>query len=63
MSNEKLRETKKPVLGICLGMQFLLDSSEEDQEGKVKGLGVIPGSINKLSIQKYQCGLSCSYQY
>jgi imidazole glycerol-phosphate synthase subunit HisH len=30
----------KPVLGICLGMQLLLDSSEE---GDAAGLGLIPG--------------------
>ena len=30
-----------PVLGICLGMQFLLDESKE--EGVFKGLGLIAG--------------------
>jgi glutamine amidotransferase len=32
--------TGKPVLGICLGMQLLLDSSEE---GSAAGLGLISG--------------------
>jgi glutamine amidotransferase len=32
--------TGKPVLGICLGMQILLDSSEE---GRASGLGLIRG--------------------
>lgn len=36
----KVLEEKVPVLGICLGMQLLTNSSEEGQE---KGLGWIPG--------------------
>lgn len=36
----------KKILGICLGMQLLLDESEEF--GFSKGLGLIKGSIKKL---------------
>ncbi len=35
----------KPLLGICLGLQLLFESSEE---GSLKGLGVIKGHIHKL---------------
>jgi len=33
----------KPFLGICLGLQSLLQESDED--GGVKGLGIIPGTV------------------
>jgi glutamine amidotransferase len=35
-----------PILGLCLGMQLLFESSEE---GVIPGLGIIPGSITKFS--------------
>lgn len=37
---------KKPVLGICLGMQLLTSSSEE---GQLPGLGWIDGETKKLA--------------
>lgn len=39
-------KTNKPFLGICLGMQMLLDESEEF--GSKKGIGLIPGKVIKL---------------
>lgn len=36
---------KQPLLGICLGMQILFDSSEE---GPANGLAVIPGKVARL---------------
>ena len=36
-----------PFMGICVGMQMLFDSSEEDETAT--GLGVIPGSVQWLS--------------
>lgn len=35
----------KPIIGICLGMQLLLKSSEE---GPGKGLGLLPGRARRL---------------
>jgi imidazole glycerol-phosphate synthase subunit HisH len=39
-------ESGKPVLGVCLGMQMLMDYSEEN--GGVRGLGVISGRVRYL---------------
>lgn len=39
-------QSGKPLLGICLGMQMLLTSSEE---GARKGLNLIPGTVLKFS--------------
>jgi len=36
----------RPLLGICLGMQWLFESSEEAPD--LKGLGVLPGRCHRL---------------
>lgn len=40
-------QDKKPLLGICLGMQLLGDSS---QEGNSKGLGLIEGEVRRINL-------------
>jgi imidazole glycerol phosphate synthase glutamine amidotransferase subunit len=44
--DEVLRARTKPILGICLGLQLALESSEED--GGVDGLGIVPGRAVRL---------------
>lgn len=44
-----LKNLRQPVLGICLGMQLLLEYSEE---GEVECLGVIPGRAQFLKASK-----------
>lgn len=41
----KAMQEKVPILGICLGMQLLTNSSEE---GKLSGLGWIPGQTKRF---------------
>lgn len=47
---EQVFSWKKPILGICLGMQILADHSEEN--GFHKGLGWISGKVVKLRHKK-----------
>ncbi|MBN1689986.1 MAG: imidazole glycerol phosphate synthase subunit HisH [Dehalococcoidia bacterium] len=45
-SVRKLVELKKPLFAICVGLQVLLDSTEEG--GEHKCLGIIPGRVYRL---------------
>lgn len=53
----------KPILGLCLGMQLMTESSEED--GMTEGLGLIPGRIVSLGSKRWHIGwntLECTSQ-
>ncbi len=40
----------KPMMGICLGLQALFDSSEETPG--VDGLGILPGSVKRFDLPR-----------
>ncbi len=44
---EFIQNTKKPLLGICLGMQLMFEDSEEVIS--TKGLGIFKGSIKRFN--------------
>ena len=43
---KEIADSKKPFLGICLGLQLLFESSEES--AGVQGLGILPGKILRI---------------
>ncbi len=47
--NEQIIGQGKKVMGICVGMQILAESSEE---GELAGLGWIPGRIRKIDASR-----------
>jgi len=51
-SIKEFAKSGKPLLGICLGMQLLLESSTEF--GFTKGLGLIEGEVVKFDKDKFQ---------
>lgn len=46
---EAIQQYKKPLLGICLGMQLLFEYSEE---GNTPCLGILKGMVKKFLVEK-----------
>ncbi|MAX22946.1 MAG: imidazole glycerol phosphate synthase subunit HisH [Phycisphaeraceae bacterium] len=52
-------QSGKPMLGICLGMQLLMDSSEEDAPSRdqpIPGLGMVKGTVKLFAGDAYGPG-------
>ncbi|MEM1156923.1 MAG: imidazole glycerol phosphate synthase subunit HisH [Verrucomicrobiota bacterium] len=49
---ELAEQEKKPLLGICLGMQILAEQGEEFE--KCDGLGLIPGTVKMLNADDFR---------
>ena len=49
---QEFAQSGKPMLGICLGMQLLFESSQEF--GNHEGLGLIKGNVVKFDVQKFE---------
>ncbi len=50
--HEIANKKKNPILGICLGMQLLMNESEESPG--INGLGLIDGSVKKFNFEDKQ---------
>ena len=48
--SETLRGLTQPVLGICLGMQLMVEESEEGINGNTPCLGLIPGKVCRMEV-------------
>jgi glutamine amidotransferase len=46
--DESVLKKKTPILGVCVGMQIMADSSEE---GSLEGLGWIPGIVKRFDAE------------
>ncbi len=43
-----IQQLEQPVLGICLGMQLMVESSAERREGNEPCLALMPGHVGRL---------------
>lgn len=46
--SDTLRGLTQPVLGVCLGMQLMVETSDETRSGVIKCLGLMPGHVARM---------------
>lgn len=45
-----IQSLTQPVLGVCLGMQLMVESSDESRDGKVDCLNLMPGHVGRMQV-------------
>lgn len=48
--NQAVLNDKKPILGICLGMQLMTEKSEESEDESIKGLGWFNAEVIRFAV-------------
>lgn len=47
---ECIQSLSQPVIGVCLGMQLMVDQSEEGLDSNTQCLGLIPGTVKRMQV-------------
>lgn len=47
---EVITSLEQPVLGVCLGMQLMVENSAESRDGRVDCLNLIPGTVERMQV-------------
>ncbi len=45
-----IQSLSQPVLGICLGMQLMVEQSQESLQGDTPCLGLMPGQVKRMQV-------------
>ncbi|MBO1255959.1 imidazole glycerol phosphate synthase subunit HisH [Alteromonas sp. 5E99-2] len=45
-----VRSLTQPVLGVCLGMQLMVETSKETRQDSIECLSLIPGAVERMQV-------------